>query len=690
MSERDRERIADVARRRRARAESQEIGSIPQVADISRRLRAEKSLRVFCETYFPEKFHYPWAEPHLELISMAETCIESGGYLAVALPRGWGKTAICVAATEWAVLTGRAHYPVLIGATDDKAGKLIRNIKADLTQNELLGLDFPAAIYPIQCLLGETRRAAGQRYFGVPTGIRWLSETIVMPTIKGAPSSGAIIDAAGITGDIRGRHIVGPDGQIFRPDIALCDDVQTLESAYSAAQTASRLRVLRQDIAGLAGVGQAISLLLACTVICDGDLSDTVLDAEQSPGWRGVRAGMVKSWPTNNELWDEYATRWAKSIAAHGDCRDATAFYRANRAEMDDGAVVSWDHAYREDRGEISTIQTAMTLRLEDEDGYWAEYQNAPRRTAAAAGLQILSAKQIAARTGQDKVWVVPAGYDIITAGIDIQGDILFWEVAAWKRSDFSGAVLAYGVSPPQDRSYFTLRELTRTIEGEHPGSAYESALFAELVQLTQALATRGYRSADGIEFSLSLGLIDANWSRTTDIVHRVCRQTRGLWMPGHGTGIRAQDTPIGQYKQKAGERLGEEWIIRPNRKGRSPIRHVMYDGNYWKSFVYARLGAPTEDPSALVLYDDTPNAHRMFADHHVAEYAVRVEAKGRAADEWRLKPAKPDNHWFDNTVQCAVAASIQGALLKGADGQTKPRRVKASEIIARRRRGRS
>ena len=34
--------------------------------------------------------------------------------------------------------------------------------------------------------------------------------------------------------------------------------------------------------------------------------------------------------------------------------------------------------------------------------------------------------------------------------------------------------------------------------------------------------------------------------------------------------------------------------------------------------------------------------------------------------DEWKVRPEQSDNHWLDCLVGCAVAASIQGAVLFG------------------------
>ena len=42
----------------------------------------------------------------------------------------------------------------------------------------------------------------------------------------------------------------------------------------------------------------------------------------------------------------------------------------------------------------------------------------------------------------------------------------------------------------------------------------------------------------------------------------------------------------------------------------------------------------------------------------------MKTLARDRTVDEWKLRPTRPDNHWLDCLVGCAVAASIQGAAL--------------------------
>ena len=93
-------------------------------------------------------------------------------------------------------------------------------------------------------------------------------------------------------------------------------------------------------------------------------------------------------------------------------------------------------------------------------------------------------------------------------------------------------------------------------------------------------------------------------------------------------------------------------------------------------------------DRGCLSLFGDTPNLHRLLAEHLTAEYRVKTEGRGRTVDEWKTRPATTDNHWFDCLVGCAVAASMQGVVLPGTDvtPASKRPRIRLSELQGRRR----
>jgi phage terminase large subunit GpA-like protein len=205
------------------------------------------------------------------------------------------------------------------------------------------------------------------------------------------------------------------------------------------------------------------------------------------------------------------------------------------------------------------------------------------------------------------------------------------------------------------------------------------------LESATKDLCARRYRRDDGAEMAIERLLIDANWGQSTDVVYQFCRQSANaaLLLPSHGRFVGAASMPFNEYKRKRGDRLGHNWRI-PSVVGRRTVRHVLYDTNFWKSFIHARLGVAMGDAGCLSLWGQQPERHRLLAEHLTAEHRIRTEGRGRVVDEWKLRPERSDNHWLDGVAGCAVAAAIQGVVLPGTtDGKREqPRqRVKLSDL---------
>lgn len=170
--------------------------------------------------------------------------------------------------------------------------------------------------------------------------------------------------------------------------------------------------------------------------------------------------------------------------------------------------------------------------------------------------------------------------------------------------------------------------------------------------------------------------LIDANWGTSTDVVYQFCRQSKhaAVLMPTHGRFVGASSIPFSEYRRKRGDRLGLNWRI-PNVQGRRAIRHILFDSNYWKSFIHARLTVAMSDKGCLSLFGRDAEAHRLLAEHLTSEYRVKTEGRGRVVDEWKMRPETSENHWLDCLVGCAVAASVQGVHLPETDVQAVQKR---------------
>jgi len=685
---RDYEAMKEAARARNAAlsAAGRDIGDLPEVVDTERRARCRTSFRAFCDAYFPQTFHLEWSPDHLRVIGKIKQAVLHGGLFAMAMPRGSGKSSLAECACLWAMLYGHRDFVTLIGSDEGHALGMLDSIKTELESNDLLLEDFPTVCYPIHSLEGIANRCSGQLYKGNRTQIGWTANEIVLPTIAGSEASGAIIRVAGITGRIRGMKFKRPDGQTVRPSLVILDDPQTDESARSLSQCANRERILAGAVLGLAGPGKKISGIMPCTVIRPGDMADRILDREKHPEWNGERTKMVYAFPANGKLWEKYAEIRADSLRQHGDLSEATAFYRQHQEQMDEGADVAWAARFNHD--EASALQHAMNLKLQDEAAFWAEYQNEPLPENVGDDEQ-LTVDEIAQKLNGNRRGEIPIGCNHLSMFVDVQGKLLFWAVCAWE-SDFTGYLADYGAFPEQGRRYFTLRDASPTLLEVKRGAGLEGSIYAGLEALTGKLLAKEWQRDDGAMLKIGRCLIDANWGTSTDVVYQFCRQSphAAVLFPSHGRYVGASSTPFAEYKKKQGDRVGLNWRI-PNVRGKRAIRHVLYDTNYWKSFIHARLAVPMGDRGCLSLYGRDPVAHQLFAEHLTAEYRVKTEGRGRVVDEWKLRPEAHDNHWFDGIVGCAVAASMEGAVLPGTQEGAAPKRerIKLSDLRRKERR---
>lgn len=645
-----------------------EIGPLPEPLDPDRKADCSRSLRLFCEVYLRAAFSLSWSPDHLRVIERIEQTSLEGGLYALAMPRGSGKTTLCEAGALWSLVYGYQPFVVLLGSTETAAIEMIDSIKMHVESNDTLAEDFPEVCYPVRALEGIHQRANGQLLDGQRTRIGWTTTEIILPTVAGSAASGNIVRVAGLTGRVRGMKHTRDDGTIVRPSLVLLDDPQTAESARSPTQCAHREQLINGDVLGLAGPTKKIAVLMPCTVIKKDDLADRMLDHTRNSEWQGERAKMVYEFPTNEKLWSDYARIREESFRMGAGLKHATDFYVANREAMDEGARVAWEARYNED--EASAIQHAMNLKLRDEVAFWAERQNEPLAETAGAD-DLLSETAIMAKVNGHARMLVPIACSKVTAFIDVQGKALYYGVVAWE-DNFSGAIIDYGVYPEQPirpGEEFTLRDLRVTLADLHPNAGQEAQIFAGLDALTGRLLGREWARDGGASVRIDRCLIDANWSESTDTVYQLCRASAhaATLLPSHGKGVPARGTPFAEYKRKPGERVGLNWRV-PNTTGKRAVRHVLYDTNYWKSFVHSRLAVSMGDPGCLSIYGTTDQVahHRVLAQHLTSEYRVRTQGQGRSVDEWSMRVEGRDNHWLDCLVGCAVAASMEGVSVLG------------------------
>jgi len=675
---------ANLARKNALYRASQDIGKIPKCKNPKRRKKAEKSYKFFCETYFPRIFCLPWSKDLLRVIGKTELVVIDGETMAVAMPRGSGKTRLCEAAVLWASLSARHPYCKYIGSVNPEAIKAIGGIKVALFTNDLLLEDFPEVCYPIRKLNGQSRKCKGQTHNGEHTNIVWAKDRITLPTIKGSKLSGFTIDAASLEGHVRGAWINMPDGSVARPSLAVCDDPQTRESARSQGpqgQTTFRLAVINEDVRGLAGPQRQTAILVPCTVICQGDLADQLLNRTLNPEYRGERTKRLYHWPENKGPWEEYRELRDGLLRGDQPVGEAIKFYRLRMATcgrrmddppdgckecprretcMDCGAQVDWADRL-DDKRNLSAVQAAMhSFYKYKAEGFASEFQNEPLSSEGAD--LILTATACAAKFN-GRTWAeVPIECTEITMGIDVQMSSLWYVIIAWK-PNATGYVVDYGVWPRQVRRVFTLADIVdshASLQAKYPGRGTEGAIQAGLQDLVQSSLDRNFVRAGGAGLAkISRVFVDSGkWpGAIANVKHLI---SGNAMMLCKGIGIKAGTKPMSSYKRKVGEQHGDHWYM-PNTRGTREFPYVGIDVNHWKSFVHGGFLTPTGDPGAFTLYGDNAGLHGLFASHITAETFTTTHGHGRDVQEWTIRPQRPDNHWLDAAVYACAAASMLG-----------------------------
>ncbi len=657
-----------------------------------RRERAEKSLAYTCETYGGKAFNLKWSHNHIKVIDRIEQSAMHGLDFAFAMPRGDGKTTIARWGVVWAIINGYSPYSVLVGAAQKSADRLIKNIKSTLRFNQLLYEDYPEVCIPIRHIKGEARRAPGQKFKGEPTMIEWGKSQIVLASIpvSYAKSNSSIIDVTGIEGELRGRQYERMDGSIARPTFVLLDDPQTRESAKSPPQCKDREDIITADIKFMSGPDDQLGIVIPCTKIKDGDLACRLLDRELHPEFHGETTRMLESFPEDLKLWEEYRAIQVESLVNGGDGLEATAYYKKHRKAMDKGAAAAWPERFNAKNGEISAVQNAMNRFLTNEETFYAECQNDPQ-DGQDESVSSLDSDDLAKRMINLKRSVVPADASILTAFIDLSKKVLWYVVIAWV-DDFTGTIIDYGVWPDQKTRYTTLASARISMQMKKPGAGLEAALLNGLEELTDQLLGREWRSETGSVHRIGKALIDEGWEQK--VVYDFCRRSKyaSILLPSKGIGIKQRELNDPSTRPKPGEKRGDHWRINP---GKTSIRAAVYDTDWWKTFIANRFEVDKNDSGALTIYQVKTAAvqHRMLLEQLTAEYGTDVtyEAAGKTRKHWSLRPGLFDNHLWDGVVGCAVAASMQGATLKGLipEAHDKPKKKRSGKSMADRQRER-
>jgi hypothetical protein len=620
----------------------------------------DASLSAWMRYHGGEAFDQPFSRDHDRVLSKIEHAINKGGLFALAMPRGHGKSTILKWATLYCILTGRRRYVVIVAATAEMAQAVVDFVRQQIQESESLHAHYPHVTTYARATDGKAIKARYQlRADGKTSGIHWSKNTLVLPEVvdpDGEPyaSNGAILEGHGLTGAIRGKWKDTKTGRVLRPDFVLLDDPQTRESAESESQCAMRERIITGDVLGLAGPRKKIAAVMPCTIVQPGDLAARFLDHEKHPEWSGETCKLVETWPDEQDgLWVEYARLYRDGISQGSGTAEAFDFYRAKRADMDKGAVVSWPERVRD--GELSALHTAENLLIETGDQFWAEYQNDPK--ARSETVYTLTPELIRSREQPDrKPGVVPDWSQSVFAATDVNPSYALSTVVAAFGANQVAAVLWYGLyrsAPLPVPKEATEIEKRRII---YEALAAHGKQIAALPCRPAMWTIDGGGSPEGCVIQL------AHNSPQICGLQASCCFGRG-WRTYRPTGKSTYRIKVGEQLHHVSERRDRQWII--------------YNADYWREIAQRGWTGQPGAPGSCSL---PAGRHNEFSEQVCREQlAGKDEIGGRHVWVWNTWPGPHD--FGDCMTMLYMIASHAGIGTGAAPAQSTRKKYSVADL---------
>ncbi|NOT66394.1 MAG: phage terminase large subunit [Methylotenera sp.] len=316
-----------------------EAFALDPIASQARVARVQTDYQYFCQTYFP---HYV-PTPHFSLFQqfifkrLPEIIDgDADGREVHEAPRGEAKSTYeTQLGSLWCIVTNRKHMIGIIMNTEEQAAEMLESIKAELDTNPRLAMDFP--------------KATGQ-------GKVWQATmAITANNIK--------IRIGGTGKKIRGmKH--GP----YRPDLIFLDDLENDEQVKQKAQRDKTEKFVLSAVLGLAPPSGGMDVFWVGTSL---HYDAAINRVSRAPGWRRRVFKSIMVWPDNMALWESWEnifTRSGEDDEKISSEAEALAFYQANEAAMNAGAVVSWP--------QVRSLYRLMCMRAINHDSFSQEQQN--------------------------------------------------------------------------------------------------------------------------------------------------------------------------------------------------------------------------------------------------------------------------------------------------------------------------
>ena len=238
------------------------------------------------------------------------------------------------------------------------------------------------------------------------------------------------------------------------------------------------------------------------------------------------------------------------------------------------------------------------------------------------------SAELVLERQTELPAYTVPSWAKMLTAGVDVQENSLYWTIRAW--GDFlTSQNIAHG----------------------------QALSFGEIEQVMNA----EYCTPEGEPMLVRLCLVDSG--DQTDMVYDFCVLNSEWALPVKGS----SHAQLSHYK-----------LSKINREGSRAdgMTLVLVDGDKYKDMIAGRMQKPNGKGSWMV-YDGCDEEYAMQV---TAEHKVSVRKNGVVRQVWQQKSSHGDNHYLDTEVYCLAAADILGVRTLHLQTEEDPDRKQQTE----------
>ena len=219
------------------------------------------------------------------------------------------------------------------------------------------------------------------------------------------------------------------------------------------------------------------------------------------------------------------------------------------------------------------------------------------------------SAELVLERQTELPAYVVPQWTKLLTAGVDVQENSLYWSIRAWGEF-LTSQNIAHGQS-------LSFEEIDRIMNMQ-------------------------YMTEEGDPMVVNLCLIDSG--DQTDIVYDFCALHSDYALPVKGS----SHAQLSHYKLS---------MVNKTDSRAYGMQLVLVDGGRYKDMIAGRMQRPNGKGSWMVY----SGCDMEYATQVTAEHKVNVKTPGGIKQVWQKKSSHADNHYLDAEVYTLAAADVMG-----------------------------